>query len=302
VMPTNIVTHNYSDLQDLKTFAVDDDYSDMTNKVTVTGIFPTPTQIIHAEDVVAQVTGSVGWWGEPEVYKVFFSEDHKKRVTNPRLKLISSAQESISFRLAGGIDEYISKEDPYQQYCEVTVKAPNLIPALAVAIGVYFFHSQTTPDLVEGVGVGITTPLGRKLEGVALFAALNILGSIATFQYEIWGQAVGYIDRTLQGSAVDSSNQAFTGHVYERLLEGWMCDSVADCITVAQRELDVMVGQRNRVMITKMTHLQDEEGDVLGVKHPISGQGMITNAVRITRTFTKSKTGELKDAIEGWLV
>jgi hypothetical protein len=294
------ISHTYDDNSAVLTLTPDDSYSDLTNKVTILGEDPTLIEVIHTEEMVAQISGSVGWWGEPETYTIWYSEDREKRVLSPRLKVISSA-EAIAFRLAGGVKESITYIDPENKYCKVKVDAPNLIPALAAAIAGYFSATWIADGVVSVFG-GKTIPIGRKIEGIFIFAALNILGSIATFQYEIWGNPVGELTRTIQGSASDTENIAYIGKVFEKTMDGWNCDSVPDCQTVAARELAVAMAQRRRIKIEKKTHLQDEEGDTIKVRHPISNQFITISIVELNRKFIKGEEGSLLDTIEGWVL
>lgn len=304
VMPNRTVNHTYNSNNPIFEFTPNDEYSDLTNNVIVHGVLKDLTKILYPEELVGQVSGSVGWWGEPETYTVWFSQDKERVVENIRMEVISSA-EAISFKLAGGVTERISYEDPEGKYCKVKVDAPNLIPALVAAIGTYVIASEVTPDLVEGVGVGVTTPLGRRIEGIALFIAFQILGSIATFQYEIYGQPVGYVERAVQNpdlSASDAEHIAYMGQVFTKHIEGWECNSINECLVYAKRELEIVKMQRRRVQFEKVAHLQDEEGDTISVQHPDTLQPLETQIIKLERKFKKGKKGYIKDKIEGWVL
>ena len=133
-----------------------------------------------------------------------------------------------------------------------------------------------------------------------MLIAAQILGSIATFQYRVWGNPVSYVTRTVQGSATDTENLAYVGKEFVKTLTGYNCDSVADCMTVATRELAIAQAQRKRVIIHKKAHLQDEPGDLISIKHPISGQAMELCIVEMTRTYRQGKG--VFDTITGWVM
>ena len=302
LVPASAVSHTYTNSNKIFDFTPNDDYSDLTNDVTVHGKLDSLTQVLYEEEMIAQINGTVGWWGEPETYTIWFSEDHQKVVKNLRLEVISSA-ESIAFQLAGGVSEEISYEDPNGKYCKVKVDAPNLIPALAVAIGAYIFATNT-PDTWFGFGSGPTVAVGRRIEGLSLFVAFQILGSIATFQYEIWGQPEGYVRRSVQNpalSASDAEHIAYMGQIFNREIDGWKTNSANECLAVAKRELEIVKMQRRRVEFSKVAHLQDEEGDRISVLHPDTNNALDVNIITLERTFIKGKKGSFKDKIEGWV-
>jgi hypothetical protein len=303
LMPGSGTQHTYSNSNAMVTFTPNDDYSDLTNNVVVHGVDDDLIEVIHKEEMVAQISGSVGWWGEPETYTIYYSEDHEKVVENVRLEVISSAT-SIAMQLAGGVSEGITYEDPLGKYCKVKVDAPNLIPALVVAAAGYLYTSNIIGDAVVALGGGMTVPVGRRFEGIFLFAALNILGSVASFQYEVWGQPIGHVEREIQNvglSASDAEHIAYMGRVFTKELDGWQCVTTSECLAIALRELEVVKMQRRRIEFEKVTHLQDEEGDIISIKHPDGGQALLVNIVEFTRTFRRGNSGFFKDSIQGWV-
>lgn len=89
------------------------------------------------------------------------------------------------------------------------------------------------------------------------------------------------------------------------MLDDPLCYSVADCVAVASFEGMVAQMQRRRVTITKVAHLQDEDGDTIRVTHPYSGEDLDLFVASLKRTFKKADTGSdgyFFDEIEGWVV
>jgi hypothetical protein len=299
LVPGSGIDHTYSDNTALKTFNPNDNYSDYTNSVIVTGVHPDLTQVIHNEESVASISGTVGWWGDAETYTVYFDDKREKTVLNPRLKVISSA-EPIAFYLAGGVTERIIDEDPDGKWVKVKVDAPNLIPALAVAmLGV--LTGAEIPDISLTTG-GPVIVVGKRVEAVSIFAALNILGSIASFQYEIWAQPVGYMQRTIQAEATDPDHISYMGQKFSKTLVGWECDSTSECAEVANRELVIPILQRKGVQINKIGHLQDEEGDRISIINPDTDEPMTMFVVELERIFVAGNKGKLQDSLKGWIV
>jgi hypothetical protein len=69
----------------------------------------------------------------------------------------------------------------------------------------------------------------------------------------------------------------------------------------------IIKAQRNGISISKITHLQDEEGDTIRFKHPVSGQAMDVFVTDLTREYTIPKSGigeeaSCIDKIEGWVL
>jgi hypothetical protein len=301
-VPNTTLSHTYSNNDKIINFTPNDEFSDLTNDVTVTGISDTLVTVTHEEEMVAKIEGTIGWWGDPEEYTIYYDEDHEKVVRNVRLEVIVDAN-PLAFQLAGGVDESIIYIDPEGKYCKVLVDAPNLVFTL-VALVATNLNAHYIPDWTVAVLGGVTIPWGRIVEGTTLFAIFQILGSIANFQYEIWGQPEGELEREIQNqslSASDAEHIAYVGKVYNKTIEGWNCSTVNECLAVALRELEVVKMQRRRVSFSKVTHLQDEEGDLIIIKHPHTGQTLYTHIAELVRNFKKGKDGYLLDNIEGWI-
>jgi hypothetical protein len=62
--------------------------------------------------------------------------------------------------------------------------------------------------------------------------------------------------------------------------------------------------QRKRVRFSKITHLQDEDGDTLQLPHPFSGEAMTVFVTDLTRRIKIAESpdgdGYMIDDIEGW--
>lgn len=299
----NAVDHAYSDLTKLISYAPDDSYSDFTNRVVVVGQERSFNDVLYPEERVGGISGTCGWWGYRNDFDVCYSDDRSRRCRNPRLVVIETAT-SIGFRLSGSITESITYEDPNEKYCTVTVSAPNLVPVLTMLLIAEFAAHQWDPDPVQvgPSGSGFTIPVGSLLERSLLLLIIMILAAVGNFQYEIWAQPVGKIRRSVQGQADDVSHQTEINAVVMKKLEDPLCYSEADCYEVAAQELMVARLQRKRVTITKIAHLQDEDGDTIRLPHPYSGTGIDIFITGITRRFKKGDDGYFIDEIEGWVI
>ncbi len=63
--------------------------------------------------------------------------------------------------------------------------------------------------------------------------------------------------------------------------------------------------QRKRIKITKIAHLQDEEGDTIQFRHPYSLRDMKVFVTKLTRKIVipddSHGGGTFEDEIEGWV-
>lgn len=301
----NAVDHTYANNNQLLTFSPDDTYSDFVNRVIVVGQELDFTEVTYAEEAVKTLNGTIGWWGCKNEYTVWYSDDHSRVCRDPRLKVIESVT-SIGFAFHSGLSEEISYEDVNEQYCIVTVEAPNLIDQL-IAGTVAWAAMHFLPDLVEAVGfienVGFTIRVGTAAQAIALFVVLNTISAVGNFQYEIYACPVGHVRRSVQATADDEDCQTAIGQVISKKIEDPLCYSVSDCQIVANHERDVVKAQRKRVALTKISHLQDQAGDTIVVPHPFSGQDISIFITDLTRTYNKSNSGaSCVDSINGWVL
>lgn len=299
--PAGAVSNTYSTKNQIVNFTPDDSFSDLVNRITVTGQSLDDIEVMYDEERLGSLSGTIGWWGYKKDFTVYYSDDMSVRAKQPRLKVIESTS-SIMFQLAGSVTERIRYIDPYHKYCIVEVKAPNLIPMLLTAIGMYT-HACVIGDFAPSMG-GMTVPFGRIYNGVALTLITMILGSVCNYQYEIWGRPCGYVKRDYVASANDVELQTQIGHVIEQKEEGFLCHTQAHCQYIADFELLLAQLQRNRTSLEKIAHLKDEVGDVISVPHPYTSNPvklMITDLKRKYKPATlEDKDGHFTDDVKGW--
>jgi len=296
----NSVNHTYTDKKAMIGYSPDDSYSDMVNRVTVTGEEQDDIEILFPEERVASLSGTAGWWGMKKDFDVYYSEDRSRRCRYPRLEVLESAS-GMGFFLAGEVDESISEVDSFEKFCTVTVDVPNLIPQLTAAIATYFAGNKIG-DIVDPATGKLTYPWGRYIEGTGLYIALTILGSMCNFQYEIWAQPLGYARRSVEYTANDEEFQIEIGKIIAEKVEGFACYTVGDCRVFAEFLIMLKKLQRKRVQLEKIAHFQDEEGDTIQIPHPYSGQVMKIFISEIERTWELGKEPKVIDKIEGWRI
>jgi hypothetical protein len=139
---------------------------------------------------------------------------------------------------------------------------------------------------------------------VLVTALAYILGAVANYEYDVYAQPIGREKQQMQATADDEEFQAEIGKVVEEFIEDPLSYSMSICQRVADREIELAKLQRKRLSLEKITHLQDEVGDVVSFPHPYGGHTMKLMITEITRTYNRPKpgsnTGHCLDVLEGW--
>jgi hypothetical protein len=292
------VDHAYTDLKAVLSFTPDDSFSDFTNRVVVVGESRDFVDVLMDEESIQSLSGTVGWFGHKMKKQVWYSEDHTKRCRNPRLEIVESVK-NFNFRLGGG-GESITDTDINFLWCEVTIDMPNLVPE---AIG-----------LVAAItALGFTCGSAMFLPGYCFAALCVLLGglfyivsSFALYQYNLHARPMGKERTSIQAEANDLALQAMIGKVVTKKLEEPLCITVSQCAEVAEHELMIARLQRNRVKLSKIGHLQDEEGDTITFPHPYTGATKKMFITDLSRSYRKPAEsggeGGLYDNLEGWVL
>lgn len=291
------VDHLYSNLTSILEFSPDDSFSDFTNRVTVVGETRDFIEVLQQEEPIQALSGTVGWWGHKKTFRIWYSEDHERRCRDPRMEVIASVK-NFNFRLGGGA-EYISEVDTDEQWVEITVEMPNLVPEV-----VGLLAGLTALGISCGATMLVPGPCFAAL--VVLLAALFlIISSIALFQYQVHARTIGHERLGTEGTANDLDFQASLGKIIPKKIEEPLAITATQCLQVANFELMIVRLQRNRVKFTKVAHLQDEEGDTLQVPHPYTGAILTIFVTDLTRKYRKPASagddGGFFDEIEGWV-
>lgn len=293
--------HIYTE-SNLQRYTPDTSFSTFTNIVTVTGESKDLLEVIHPEEVVAQVSGTMGYWGGTKVETAYYSDDHEKICRDPRMDVIIDVGSFDLFGYSGGGSQSITYEDPEGTYVEITIEGPNLTQAIitnVIALGA----AGASAVGCDGFGSGYCGPM--ILLVTTLMSTLTyFLSCIASYQYEIYAKPVGEERQTIQCKAEDYGMIHYLDgtEIVEKLDDPY-CDTVAECCRVANYEIDIVKAQRRRVTATKLTHLQDELGDMIKFKHPFTNLDMEVLIVELKRKFTKPEqngTGGVIDELTLW--
>lgn len=293
ISDSNSITHIYTATEKIITYTPDDTFSDHTNKIIVACEGRDTVQRIFPQERVLFLTGTMGWWGQKKDRKEYYNENREKQVMNPLIKKLETT-EGIMFELAGKVKESIAEIDPDNKYVVVRIEAPDLRPALIAAISIY-------------IGAGsIPGFIGDMSKTAAFVLIVNILASIANYQFEIWGNPVGYVRQSWQATAEDTDLQALIGKTIEKKIDEPLAYYINEAQDVANHEMLILKLQRRRIKIKKIAHIQDEEGDTIQIKHPYSARDKKIFITNLTRSLKLSETSEgdgyFFDEIDGWLL
>jgi hypothetical protein len=301
ISESNSINHEYDSSVAIIDFTPDDSFSDFVNRVIITCDGRDLIEVVYPEEMVAELHKTVGWWGHKEHHNVWYSVDGTRRCRYPRLEVVESVK-NFNFKLGGG-SERIDSTDPAERYCVVKIKSPNLVAWLIVAIVLYIVLRilENLWPQIFGLNVfGI-------LAAILLSVIITTIASVANCSYIIWACPIGSVRQTFQGVADNLELQGILGFIVEKTYHDNLCYTSYQCTIVAQQELLIADFQRNRVKITKITHLQDEIGDTITVKHPYSQNTIKLFIASLERTFKKptgpdSNDGYFLDSIEGWII
>ena len=296
------IDHSYTGISKIISFTPDDSYSDFTNQVIVIGQSRNVINVLYSEEPITNVSGTVGWWGGKKDLTVYYSDDRTKKCTNPRLEVLLSVK-SFNFRLGGG-GESITYEDPNLLYCIITIDTPDLVAiviatvAAIIALGISCIPCDGYMTGWCGLCLMALTTL--------LSLTLSLVCSVANYSYQIYAQPYGSVKQTIQATWDDDDLQIKMGFVNTKKLIEPLCYNIDDCQVVADHEGEIIRLQRNRIRLSKVAHLQDEEGDIIEIDHPQSKRPIKILITNINRRLLIPETsrghGYFLDDIEGWKI
>lgn len=292
---TKAIDHTYSDNTQIIEFTPHSGYGSFVNGVRVIGETHELIEVLYEAEQVAQLNGTLGWWMETEVKKIYYSEDQTLMGRNPVLDPTISLADFQYLIFKGGGQEYISFVDPENLYCEVTLIGPNLIGVVVGLAAAAVTLGTTAIECSYDCGIYI---MGTNLTLSLLIYALL---AVANWAFNLFVQPIGEMRQTVQYLAQDTSfRDALNGQNVTEEIEDPLCYSVDQCERVAKYELNVAKFQRNRLKFRKLAHLQDEILDKMSIVHPFSNVSVELIATNITRSLVIG--GEMTDNIEGWRV
>ncbi|MDT8900280.1 hypothetical protein [Anaeroselena agilis] len=304
IAKNNPIDHVYGSVANLLEFSPDDSYSNLTNRVTVTGEGRTSLDVETAEESIGSESGTLGFFQHKQVHRIYYSDDHQKRAVRPRLEITQNVS-SIGFKMGGQMRQWISAVDPEGHWVEVTSEGPNLMPVLIAAIAL-FVLGKSQPPAVGTISEPAESKRGSWMKDAGLYIALQCLAAVGNYAFTIHACPIGETYQTFEASANDTELQNdLRGTVIETRIDDPLVYDASQAQQVAQRELWILQAQRRRVKFSKTAHLQDDAGDTLQVPHPYTVAPLklfVTNLTRRMAIPGGSGSGEYTDSIEGWVL
>ncbi len=294
------VSHVYPGLGHFVQVTPDDAYSDFVNRVVVKGEGRHFIEVLYEEESVGALAGMTGWWGKKTKERVWYSEDHERTCRDPRLEITQSIRDFSLFLMKGGGREYISAVDPNEKWVEITIESPNLVGVFIATLGAVAVTGTLAVSCTLNCGWYIAAM------SVSICALFYVLGCVASYNYTIWARPLGHEKQTFQAEANDYALQrAMNGQVITQTIDDEFCYTVAECQRVADHELSIVQAQRRRLQALKISHLQDEVGDIIRFPHPYSGASLKIFLTDLVRTYTMpedefDEDGGMTDQVTGW--
>jgi hypothetical protein len=300
-------THIYSDLTKIINFSPDDSFSDWTNQVMVIGEGRDWLEVLYNEEPIESYTGTMGWWGKKTEIYCYYSKDGSRRCRYPRLEIIESVRDGPWYMKDG--DEYLGEIDFYEKYVVIVVEGPDLIIHLVAEVVAWIALAIIAAELCASSSyyTAILCLAAKIAEIYVMYEIMCILGTQGGYQYNVYARPIGKVRQQFQAIANDADLQTLIGMEIQRKIEDPLCYALDQCQQVANFELMVCKSQRKRIKFSKMTNLQDEEGDTIQILHPYTHIAMnifITDLIRKFKlpSSSDSNDGSFIDEIEGWKV
>lgn len=231
--------------------------SSTTGSIRLSWLSPYLSKQYQTAQVLGNEIMTAGFFKLEVKKEVWFSDDHRQRAENTYLKVIDSVNNGL-------LGVKVASED-YKQHDqfhgEIVLRTYWWVPTLYTISLVTLLTYSYVPDLIEGVGIGVTTPWGRVIHGTALVAMLGITMSLGTGTYEIWGEPYDYV-HAKNTTVVRACNLGF--HQMSREdLETVLVVSEEHAQDMAVKLLSYRLAQNYEVRVTLIDDPRIEKGDIL---------------------------------------
>jgi hypothetical protein len=226
------------------------------NSVSVTGLDKNITEVEQPEQALARAVVPIGFWRPSHRVHLQWSENNSLRARHTQLKILTSVNESLMWDM--GAEHY----DAESEFGGVLrVELDDFLLSLLAVISLAGTTAAAFPDLVEAVGVGVTTPIGRIAQGVFQLLAYQTLATQSSGQYEVWGTPVIPVYKEITAVVTATGIPAWAEHVKE-LSNDWL-NTVEELTEIAKLELLWETAQSAPRTLTVLDDWRVEIGDLL---------------------------------------
>jgi len=236
------------------------------NSVSVIGLDKNITEIEQPEQAVARATIPVGFWRSSHKVKLPYSKDLKTRVRNAKMLVQVSVNDHLLLSL--GDEDFVALSE-YEGQIEVSID--DFIITMVAIIFVAGVTAAALPDEVTvisfGVGGGITIPIGRIAQGVAIQLAMMTLAISSSGQYEIRGNVIVPVYQEINAIVTNSNTPDYLLHQKE-IRNDWV-NTEEECKELAILELLWETAQESPREVGLLNDWSLEIGDVIQL--PVAG-------------------------------
>lgn len=222
---------------------------------------PNLTKVTQLEQVLANASLSAGFFMPSSKTNVWWSDDHRLRAENTYLH----KQQSINDGLLHVGDESYVQTSPYGG--KITARIDGFLPGLATASLAALIASSWIPDevVVGGLGVsgGVTIPVGRAAQQIALNVLLYTLMVMGFGVYEVRGQPYDYVNAVNEVEAYDENAPIWMEKFEEVQNDLIPNDAVAE--SLATNELIYRARSADSGVLPIADDLRIERGDMLSI-------------------------------------
>jgi hypothetical protein len=180
---------------------VPENSQDGINKVIVIFLDSALSRVDGPNQRLGTAEVTTGFFSKKEELECWWSEDKKQRASDTTLKILKSVNSGL---LPVGDESYEQKSDFVGQI-DVTISV--WVPIMATMMVAAYLIAACIPDGVAAFIGGVTIPIGRIIQAVAMVAILVLMLSIGSAQYEIWGIPFDYAYLEKKSIAIEDGLQ-----------------------------------------------------------------------------------------------
>lgn len=235
------------------------------NCVTILGLEKTQTKVSQPLQRLATADVTTGYFANGEEIEVYWSEDKTLVADDVLSKVIKSVNGGLS--ILGGGEEFdlIPAPGPGGGSVGVIITIDTgFAPWLVVFLLVTYLVLAAIPDdvLVAGVA-GVTIPIGRIIQALALGAALFIMTKIGRGQYEFHGSPFEYVYKEIRAQACVQGKGPFDEN--QVTIENHLVNTKADARNLARETLFLLQAEENPREVEMLHDLRLEPDDIFEI-------------------------------------
>jgi hypothetical protein len=236
---------------------VPENSQDGINKVIVIFLDSALSRVDGPNQRLGTAEVTTGFFSKKEELECWWSEDKKQRASDTTLKILKSVNSGL---LPVGDESYEQKSDFVGQI-DVTISV--WVPIMATMMVAAYLIAACIPDGVAAFIGGVTIPIGRIIQAVAMVAILVLMLSIGSAQYEIWGIPFDYAYLEKKSIAIEDGLQYWLENEKEIKNDFIGTHDQADTIATTELIWEKSQTRPRRIVIEDDPSL--EVGDIIGI-------------------------------------